>query len=240
MLRYSKIDVDVPDLPYQYKTTTIDYSKPNTKKDNIQMLRDIEAKYGTSIKRWGDFFELGKELVSSFIATESSGKMAAPNRFKATGLMQMTPNAVWETYKKWKTVTGKELPAEVTASLRAKTPEVVTLNAVQPSAAAEAKILKALQNDADYNIMMGAMTLRWLLERFNNPVFGGQLNKAMIAYNAGAYHPSISTGTKAQTNVVDTVRLAVSALVPSESRSYLKKMLGKDGFLALILIDKAI
>ena len=239
-MKYSKIDVDVPDLPYQYKTTSIDYSKKETKNANMAMLRTINAKYGASVLRWGNLFELGRELVLSFIATESGGNMAAPNRFKATGLMQMTPNGTWETYKKWKTVTGTEIPAEVVAMVKAKTPELITLNAVQPNATAEAKILKALQYDADYNIMMGAMTLRWLIERYENPIFGGQLNKAMIAYNAGAYHPSISTGTRAQTNPVDTAKLAVSGLVPAESRNYLKKMLGKDGFLSLILIDKAV
>jgi hypothetical protein len=67
-----------------------------------------------------------------------------------------------------------------------------------------------------------------------------QLNKAMVAYNAGAYNKAISSGTNAITTPVDSTTLSINPKVPNESRGYLLKMLGKDGFLELIYKDKAI
>jgi soluble lytic murein transglycosylase-like protein len=88
--------------------------------------------------------------------------------------------------------------------------------------------------------MAGTTILRWLLERFTTLLSGGQLNKAMVAYNAGAYTKSISKGTKAILDPIDSTTLSQMASVPAESRAYLVKMLGKDGFLSLIYKDKAI
>ena len=88
--------------------------------------------------------------------------------------------------------------------------------------------------------MAGTSVLRWLLERFSSPLTGGQLNKAMVAYNAGAYTRAISTGTKANKTPIDSTTLSRNPQVPAESRAYLLKMLGRDGFLSLIYKDKAI
>jgi hypothetical protein len=62
----------------------------------------------------------------------------------------------------------------------------------------------------------------------------------MVAYNAGAYNKAISSGTKAITTPVDSTTLSKNPQVPAESRGYLLKMLGNDGFLSLIYKDKAI
>jgi hypothetical protein len=88
--------------------------------------------------------------------------------------------------------------------------------------------------------MAGTMILRWLLERFTTILSGGQLNKAMVAYNAGAYNRAISKGTKAILEPIDSTTLSLNPQVPAESRGYLLKMLGIDGFLALIYKDKAL
>jgi hypothetical protein len=108
------------------------------------------------------------------------------------------------------------------------------------SAPLRSRLLTLLQNDANFNIMAGTSILRWLLERFSSPLTGGQLNKAMVAYNAGAYTRAISTGTKANKTPIDSTTLSRNPQVPAESRAYLLKMLGRDGFLSLIYKDKAI
>ena len=60
-----------------------------------------------------------------------------------------------------------------------------------------------MQTDASFNIMAGCTTiLRWNLERF-----AGNLNKAIIAYNAGPYNKAISQGTRAITAPADTASL---------------------------------
>ena len=83
--------------------------------------------------------------------------------------------------------------------------------------------------------MAGAVILRWNLERF-----AGNLNKAIIAYNAGPYNKAISQGTRAITAPTDTAALVRLPQVNTESKSYLKKMLGVGSYCALIYQDKLV
>jgi hypothetical protein len=123
----------------------------------------------------------------------------------------------------------------VIAEINKKLPSLLTGNF------SEAKLLELLQNDANFSIMMGTLILRWNLERFSTFVTGSQLNKAMIAYNAGAYNKAISNSSKViRGAAVDSTSLAQNKGVPAESRAYLYKMLGIDGFLNLIYKDKVI
>lgn len=239
MSKFSTIRIKVPDLPTSFKSGTYNYSTPSVKQANIQMIKDIKAKYGALINKWGEVFEIPNGVLIGFIATESGGQMAKPNQFKATGLMQITPDTVWETGRKFKNQTGVDLPAEVRAEIVKKIPTFFTSTATQPNASIEKTLLNLLQNDANFNIMVGTMALRWLLERFSS-LRVGQLNKAMIAYNAGAFTKSINRGTTPITEPIDTIKLATNPAVPIESRGYLYKMLGKDGFLSLIYKENVI
>jgi hypothetical protein len=62
----------------------------------------------------------------------------------------------------------------------------------------------------------------------------------MVGYNAGAYRQVLGANKLQRETPIDTTSLATNRLVPLESRSYLLKMLGRDGFLQLIYKDKAI
>lgn len=233
MSKYSTVKVKVPDINKSFKSGTYDYSKADVKKGNIAMVKKINADYKASIQRWAKVFETGDELVIGFIATESGGKMAPPNMYKATGLMQMTPAAFFDVIKKWKSEVDSDLPAEVVSAINQKIPE---MNAAKTlTAGLTAKILSLLQKDADFNIMSGVATIRWLLERFSSPIFGGQLNKALVAYNAGPYRSILTSSA-----VIDTARLVASPLVPKQSQDYLLKMLGKDGYMQLMIVDGAL
>jgi len=88
--------------------------------------------------------------------------------------------------------------------------------------------------------MSGTLIIRWLLERFSNTFTGGQLNKAMIGYNAGAYNKALVSGGNPITSYIDSTTLASSSKVPKESRGYLYKMLGQDGFLSLLYQQNAL
>lgn len=239
MSKFSTIRVKVPDLPTPFRSGNVNYSQPHVKVANTKMIRDIKAKYGSLYNKWGEVFEIPNGILNGFIATESGGQMAKPNQFKATGLMQVTPNTVWETARKFRSQTGVDLPAEVRAEITRRIPTFFTSKDIQPNAATERTLLNLLEKDANFNIMVGTTTLRWLLERFSS-LRVGQLNKAMVAYNAGAFTRSINRGTTPITEPIDTIKLVSNRLVPIESRGYLLKMMGKDGFLSLIYKDKVI
>jgi hypothetical protein len=233
MPKYNVVKVKVPDVNQTFVAGLINYSNPNYKQQNINMIKNIYKQHKASIDKWSLVFETGIELVIGFIATESGGKNAPPNKFKATGLMQMTPPAFFDVVKKWKSEVDSDMPVEVESVLKTKIPEVYSNKTL--TSTLEAKILRLLQNDSDFNIMSGVMTVRWLLERFSSLIFGSQLNKALVAYNAGAYRSVLNSAP-----VIDTASLVKNKQVPLESRGYLLKMLGKDGFLQLMIVDKAL
>jgi soluble lytic murein transglycosylase-like protein len=237
-MAYSKIFVKVPDIKTSFKAGTYNYSTPSVKAANIKVIQQINSNYGQIIEKWANLYEIPVGVIISFIATESGGTMAAPNKYQATGLMQVTPTAIYEVAKKWTSEVDSPLPQESISLLNQRVPEL--LKAKTLTAGLRSSILTNLQKDANFNVMAGTMILRWLLERFSTFLSGGQLNKAMVAYNAGAYNKAISSGTKAITAPVDSTTLSRNPLVPAESRGYLLKMLGLDGFLSLIYKDKAI
>lgn len=241
MSNYKVVKVKLPDIRTSYKSGRTDYSLNHIKEGNKSVIRKIKADYGTLINFWGQVFVVPDGVIIGFIATESGGRMLPPNIFKATGLMQVTPNALWESAKKWKLVVKSDLPSAAVSELNKKVPTLLSSKKAAPSAEESNLILKLLEKDANFNIMSGTLIIRWLLERFSTTETGGQLNKAMVAYNAGAYLKVLNEkGSKPITAPMDSTALATSPRVPAESRGYLYKMLGKDGFLSLIYIEKAI
>lgn len=239
MATYSSVTVKVPDIPTSFVSGKYDYSNKSVKAGNISMVKNIDQKYGLLIKPWASLLEIPYGVIVGFIATESGGVMTKPNRFLATGLMQVTPNALYDSVKRWEKEVDTPLPQMVVDEVNKKIPELTKASKMTPTL--QAKMLKLLQNDAYFNIMSGTLILRWLLERFTN-LGAGQLNKAMVAYNAGAYTRALVQKGTAKANIipVDSTSLASNVQVPNESRGYLYKMLGRDGFLSLIYKDKVI
>jgi soluble lytic murein transglycosylase-like protein len=235
---YSQIIVRIPDIKSSFKTSGYDYSSPAVKSANIKLVQKINATYGSIINKWAQVYQIPEGVITGFIATESAGTMAPPNQYQATGLMQVTPTAIFEVITKWNSEVKTSIPQDTINLINQKVPDLLKSKTLTSSL--KSKILSNLQNDADFNVMAGTSILRWLLERFSSILTGGQLNKTMVAYNAGAYTKAISKGTKAILDPIDSTTLSKNLLVPAESRAYLLKMLGKDGFLQLIYKDKAI
>jgi hypothetical protein len=258
MSKYSRVSVVVPDI----KMTFGSYGNTATMNANINLLKEIDSKYGRSLDYWGKIFEIPKGVLASFMATESGGRFTSVNSFQACGLMQVTPNAVWESVRKWRSQVSTDLPSEAATKLRAKLPFIFTSKAVQPTGSfscrglsnlactrwregttGERKIMiEVLTTDNDFNIMCGTLVLRWLLERFSSAVGGfnlGQLNKAIVGYNAGAYLRVLGGTSKAAAKLpIDTTKLYAS--VSSEPKGYLLKMSGQNGFLFLVYRKGAI
>jgi len=229
MAKYRAFRIE-PNIQKSYS----DFSKPESIKANSAMIKTINSKYGSIISYWGNIFEIDKGVLIGFIATESGGQMVGANKYKATGLMQATPTAVVECISKW-SKTGTDLPPEVVTEIKKKLPSLLTVKTVGNL---ESSIINLLKNDANFSIMCGTLILRWLLQRFSSLFNGSQLNKAMVAYNAGAYSRAINQGGLGEP--IDSTVLAQNPIVPNESRAYLYKMLGINGFLNLIYRNKVI
>lgn len=238
MGKFSDIKITLPDIKKQFISGGIDYSKAAVKQSNINTIKSINANYGSLIKYWSDAFEIPYGIIIGFIATESGGKMTKPNKYLATGLMQVTPSAVYECVTKWSNEVDEPLPTVAINEINKKVPELLKNSPL--TSTLKNKILSIITKDASFNIMSGVLVIRWLLERFGSPIYGGQLNKAMVSYNAGAYTKALVSGGKAIVTPIDSTTLATNLKVPLESRSYLYKMLGRDGFLSLIYQQEAL
>ena len=210
---YTSVKVKVPDL----KTSYTNYSKPEYKKANLDMIKAINSNYGSIISKYEQPLSMPKGIVTSVIGTESGGKMVGKNAYGAIGLMQVTYPSFVEVTTNWKKHTKEELPTFLKQNIDRLAPNK-----------SQSSIESKLSTSPELNILVGMMLLRLLTERF-----GGNFNRVLVAYNAGAYTKSQNVGTTPITTSIDTATLIADKRVPSESRAYLQKVLGKDGFLEL-------
>lgn len=242
-MAYSRVKIYVPDLNSPFTKGSYSYSNPTTKRDNIEMIKTIFNKYGQIIKVWSREFDIPPGVIIAFIATESGGKLNATSQVGCCfGLMQLSPNTIWDCARKWSSEVSVPLSTNAKNVLTSKVSDFFTSRSVQPSSSQRSRIVSALLTDANYSIMAGTLSLRWMIERFSTTLTGGQLNKAIVAYNAGAYLKTLQipgTATTPNQVPIDSTNLVRSS-IPSESRNYLYKMLGVDGFVALIYKDKVI
>jgi len=214
-MAYTSVRVKVPDL----KTSFSNYSKPEVKKANLDMIKSINSNYGSIITKYEQPLSMPKAIVVSVIGTESGGKMVGKNAYGAIGLMQVTYPTFVETTTQWKKYTNQDLPIFLKQNIDRLAPN-------KSQSAIESK----LSSSPELNILVGMMFLRLLSERF-----GGNFNRVLVAYNAGAYTKSQNVGTTPIKTPIDTALLVSDKRVPTQSRNYLEKVLGKDGFLELYI-----
>jgi soluble lytic murein transglycosylase-like protein len=212
---YTSIKVKTPDLI----TSFGNYSQPSVKQANINMIKTILANYGSIISKYEQPLAIPKPIVVSVIGTESGGRMVGKNAFGAIGLMQVTYPAFVEVSANWKKHVKENMPAFIKENLDKLAPN-------KSQSAIESK----LASSPEFNILVGMMLLRVLAERF-----AGNFNRVLVSYNAGAYTKSQNVGTKPIQTPIDTALLVADKRVPLESRNYLQKVLGKNGFLELYL-----
>jgi len=212
---YTSIKVKTPDLI----TSFGNYSQPSVKQANINMIKTILANYGSIISKYEQPLAIAKPIVVSVIGTESGGRMVGKNAFGAIGLMQVTYPAFVEVSANWKKHVKEDMPTFIKENLNKLAPN-------KSQSAIESK----LASSPEFNILVGMMLLRVLAERF-----GGNFNRVLVSYNAGAYTKSQNVGTTPIKTPIDTALLVADKRVPLESRNYLQKVLGKNGFLELYL-----
>lgn len=214
-----------------------DFASAKGKVDNTAILQSIATNYGALIDRFADALDIPRGVLAGFIATESGGKMVTRHGSQFKGLMQCAAGPFYDAFVKWSVeVKGAAIPDVLKGEVQAKCPQLLqhSISRYNPSAIA-GQLARLMETDASFNVMAGAVVLRWNLERF-----AGSLNKAIIAYNAGPYNRAISQGTRAITAPADTASLVRLPQVNIESKGYLKKMLGVASYLDLVYKEKLV
>lgn len=231
MAKFTKIaDFQLPELPYRMVSGSYDFSKQAVIDGNLKMLKAIKTNYGTLIKKWADAFELGEPVLTTFIAVESGGKMVGKNSAGAMGLCQVTYVSVIECVSKFKIITGQNLPDDFVTLLKNKAPYLlkITPNNQTVSSADKSKLESLLISDANFNIAMGGLSLRWILELTKAKGLT-YLQKGIIGYNAGSYGRISAYKGK----FVSAEDLFKDSKLKKETRNYIVQVLGKNGFLEL-------
>lgn len=226
MGKYTTVEFKVPDVNRSFSQGSYKYSNKSVIDANKGILDKVVKSYSKFINTWGEEFEIDNSIIAGFICTESGGNNAPPNKYDATGLMQVTPNTVWEILAKWQVMVKTPLSEKAKSFFNKAIPSSKKFNAnTLPSSAVKSEIRSALQRNPEFNIAIGTAVLRWLLEAFKDGDIA-HLNKVMVSYNAGYY--SMRNKVKGK---MTTEQLLNNKTIPLESRSYLLKMLGVNGFL---------
>jgi soluble lytic murein transglycosylase-like protein len=226
MAKYTKVEMKVPDVNRSFTQGSYKYSNKSVIDGNKGILDKVVKNYSKFINTWGEEFEIDNSIIAGFISTESGGNNAPPNKYDATGLMQVTPNTVWEILAKWQVMVKSPLSEKAKSFFNKAIPSSKKFNAnTLPSSAVKSEIRLALQKNPEFNIAIGTAVLRWLLEAFKDGDVA-HLNKVMVSYNAGYY--SMRNKVKGK---MTTEQLLNNKTIPLESRGYLLKMLGVNGFL---------
>lgn len=200
---------------------------------NTELLKTIISKYGQSMNKWGNVFELNEFLVSVLIAIESGGREVGKNSAGAIGLMQVKEITVRECVSRFKNFTRENIPKDAINLIKLKAPYLLklTANNQKLSSVNTIDLESKLASDANFNIMMGCLCFRVCLE--STKVLGlTRINKAIIAYNTGIY---ARIRSKYSGSAVSTMELYKDRGFVKETRDYLSKSLGKYGYFELYL-----
>jgi hypothetical protein len=229
MSKYSRIEFDFPDINRAYVNASgkQNYSLPHIIEGNKKMYARIKNELGNIITKWSDVFELSDEVLTSFIATESGGTNAPKNKYNAIGYTQATPITVFECVTKWSINVGSPLPLEAKEILSKNIPTWTkwVKDKYKDGDANYVKLVEALPN-TEFNIAMGALIIRYLLEAYSKDGVS-PLNKIMVSYNRGYF----STKNIVKGNITSTQMMKLNLGV--EAKSYLLKMLGRYGFISI-------
>jgi hypothetical protein len=209
-----------------------DYSLPHIITANKNKLLLIKETYSLSIKKWGDVFEIFEPLLVTLIAIESGGKNTGKNSAGAIGLMQVKEITVREAVSKFKIICGVEIPESAKAQIKLKASYLLKLtpNQQQLSSSEKTKLEKKLTEDTDFNIMIGCLAFRFALE-FTKVGKQAIVDKSIIAYNTGVYG-RINSAYKNKKPT--TLSLFKDKGFAKETRNYLAKSLGVNGFWSLL------
>lgn len=190
------------------------------------MLQTIWSNYSSFIRFASKNSKIPSDVLTAFIAVESGGKVdAGPSGHVTQGLMQWNRNFA-------KAQLERELRQDrMTPAERAKLAEY---NIVFDSDGKTRSITNADQLKPELNILIGSIILGQLMDENwarDNGVL--RLDRVIAVYNAGAYG---ETGKKARLGNYPTPKALADSVNPI-TRSYIAKIVGKDGALHIIDTD---
>ncbi len=217
------LNIKIPSITDSFYTTK---SIPQIE-DKIKNV--IRPKYGKYIDNISEISQVPVPLIESFIFIESAGNEKAQSPY-ATGLMQLSPATASDVIVKEKGL-GRLDDKEAAIIKKYLGSRYSNVEKVKPK---QTSLGKTFVTNADlfkpeFNILVGTMLLGQLVNEFTE---NGKLrlDKVVTIYNGGRYSKA---GKKIISFKGNTEELLTQ--VPKESADYIKKLMGVNGTLDIIV-----
>lgn len=217
------LNIKIPSIPDKFYP---DHVVPQIE-DKIKNV--IRPKYGKYINNISKISGVPVALIESFIFIESAGNEKAKSPY-ATGLMQLSPATASDVIVKEKGL-GRLEKEEADILKKYLGSRFSLVEKVKPNQKSLGKTF-VTNNDLfkpEFNILVGTILLGQLINEFTE---GGKLrlDKVVTIYNGGRYSKA---GKKIISFKGDTKELLTQ--IPKESSDYIKKLVGTQGVLDIIV-----
>lgn len=215
---------------YKKRLVTVKFYQDSEVEFNKQLLARINSAHGAYLKKVAAWTNTFYEVMIMWIFLESGGVNAKPNKFGATGLMQITPATANETIRIEKR-TGRMNENEEGELKRligkARFDCIVgqSWDAQKKSCNANRglSITNADLMNVEFNMLVGALYLKQMIDKhIENGVY--RLDRTIVNYNQGRY-AKIPEGTPMQ------LYANVGAI---ETKNYIAKAVGINGIFETI------
>ena len=202
------------------------YNDVSAKANQNKIVKTIRPQFGEIINRISAISNVPSELIESFIFIESGGNPNAESPY-AVGLMQVGLATASDTL-----VTEKgagRLSAEEIALLKKHLGSRYSiLENVKPKQTSTGKtwITKADLLKPEFNILVGTILLKQLMDEFTQPDGSIRMDKVVVIYNTGRFGKVAKSTMTFSGNTEQLV-----TMLPKETANYILKLLGTQGLL---------
>jgi hypothetical protein len=203
-----------------------DYAVPQIK-DKINSV--IEAKYGKLIDNISRITGLNRDIILSFIFIESAGKENAETPY-AVGILQVSKATASDALIKEKgrdRLSGEE--AEMVKKYLGERYSIIEKVKPKQTTIGKTFITREDLLKVEFNLLVGSIILKQLIDEFTeNGV--ARLDKVAVLYNTGRFS-KVGKDVIAHKGTTDEL----IAKIPVGQGDYVKKLLGVNGLLDLIV-----
>jgi hypothetical protein len=215
----------------QKRLVPIKYYQDSQVSPNMASIGRIDDQYGAMIRQYALWSNLPAYVILAWVFVESAGQNAQPNRFQATGLMQVTPATANETIrveyrtKRMNTQEKTELIKHIGQARfdcivgQAWDGEKKSCNGNKGVSISSSDLLKPA-----FNLLVGTLYLKQMVDRHTEAGMV-RLDKVIVNYNAGRY-AKVPDGTPIE------LYAKVGAI---ETKNYITKVAGINGLLETIV-----
>lgn len=197
------------------------------------------SNYYITLKRYASKMSIPEEVLVAFYGVESSGNdRVGMNSAGAIGLGQVTRPAAYDAIKKEiqdgymtddeKAYIKRKVPALAKNDYRIKYGDFEGVGPYSSNKTLQDQLLKALRDDTEFNIFVSSMILAQLAERYRDVNGVPKLHQVIAHYNGGRKYGDVS---KKYPNAWDAAK---AKDLPTETKNYIKKLVGTNGFLDVL------